>query len=107
MSFGTNTNFSSAFEGFKMGSVLIEDDRHRHHHLHNESDSHPRRAITSQVSCSSTSANEPILSNDNSLSANDEIDIRQIYTNKKELQQKLILYEMNENFEFTISKSYS
>ena len=69
----TNADFSTASEGFRMGSVLIADDSH--HHPRNENDSLPRRASTSRVSCPSTSASEPILSNDNSLFANEEIEI--------------------------------
>ena len=103
--FVTNADFSTASEGFRMGSVPIADDSR--HHPRNENDSHPRRASTSRVSCPSTSATEPILSNDNSLSTTEEIEIGQIYTNKKELQQKLALYAMKENFEFKVSKSCS
>ena len=44
------------------------------------------------------SVNELIPSNDNSLSTNDEIEIKQIYTSKKELQQKLELYANEDKF---------
>ena len=70
--FVTNAEFSTASEGFRMGSVPIAD--HSHHHR-NENDSHLRIASTSRVSCPSTSASELILSNNNSLSANEEIEI--------------------------------
>ena len=110
-----NIDVPFASSGLRTDSVHIPpttpvtvDYSQRRYTLNTESDSQTVRVSTSRVgSHPSSSANEPSSINDWSVSVNEAIEVGQIYNNKKELQHKLALVAMKENFQFKVTKSCS
>lgn len=68
---------------------------------------HMHGPIRAPPSHSSRSTHEPSASYNHSHVLSDAIEVGQIYANKKELQRKLAIYAMKENFEFKVKKSCS